>query len=361
MRRPCTGSLLSMALMLVVVPLEACETVNITGASALQALPESRGTDLGLASSISLAWSPAYDQLLFVSPDYRSALAYTLSVGSTRELATVSGEQVVDVSQSFDGQESFTTAIAISGAYHRTSRRHSTAGTTALTSQALGGLRISRADGSGVLPSPARAFTVFLAEPDSAFVLRRGEPAAFVGTGCIGAVAFSPDESRVLCMTVRNNEAYGILRLADGVMEPLALPSDIARYARLFRWDGGGIRLLYSAGLEMRLYNVTTGTSRAFLPVGTFDEFITTRFMSWSSDGRKVAYATLRCAGSRGFNCATSQGVVYVYDVSAGTSAVVAVHTLSPTYSSVDQVALSRAGDQVAYVVNGHLFLAPVR
>ena len=229
-----------------------------------------------------------------------------------------------------------------------------------LTSHAMGGVT-SRADGTGVLPSPTRALTVFLAEPDSAFVLRRGEPAVFVGTGCIGAVAFSPDESRVLCMTARNNEAYGTLRLADGVMEPMALPSDISRYARLFRWDGGGIRLLYSAGFETRLYDVATRTSRAFLPAGSFDEFIATRTMSWSADGRKVAYGTWRCGGSKGLSCASSQSVVYVHDVSAGTSTVVAVHTLSPTHVSVDQLAISRAGDQVAYVVNGHLFLAAVR
>ena len=360
MRHPCASGLLSLAAMFMFVALEACETVNITGANARQVLPEKRGTDLGEAAGLALAWSPAGDQLLFISPDLRSARALTLGVSTTRELAIISDGQIVDVSLSFDGQEAFTTDISPGAVYHRTARRHSTAGTTALTSHALGGVPYSRADGSGVLPSPTRALTVFLAEPDSAFVLRRGEPAVFVGTGCIGAVAFSPDESRVLCMTARNNEAYAILRLADGVMEPIALPLDVGRYARLFRWDAGGIQLLYSAGLEMRLYDVATGTSRALLPAGTFHEFISTRFLSWSADGRKVGYGTWRCGASKGFSCESAQGVVYVYDVSAGTSTVVAVHSMSPPYFDVDQLAISRAGDQVAYVVNGHLFLAAV-
>ena len=343
------------------VALGACETVRITGASALAALPEARGADLGEASDIAVAWSPAYDQLLFVAPDLRTARAHTVSTGTSRDLATISGAQIVDVSLSFDGLEAFTTDIALSGPFHRTSRRHSPAGTTELTAHALGGLVFSRAEGSGVLVSPTRAVTVFLAEPDSAFVLRRGEPAVFAGTGCLGAVAFSPDESRVLCMTARNNESYAVMRLADGVVEPIALASNIARYARLFRWDGGGIRVLYSASLEMRLYDVAAGTSRAFLPAGTLDEFILNQFMSWSADGRKVAYATSRCVGSKGFSCASVQAVVYVYDVASGISIVAAAHTLSSSSSGRGQLAISRTGEQVAYVINGHLYLVTVR
>lgn len=359
MRRASSRYLICLALSMVIVPLGACGPFDILGTGPKEALPEIHGTDLGEAASVALAWSPAYDQLLFVSPDLRSARALALDRSITRDLATVSGEQTVDVAMSFDGQEVFTMDIATSGQGRRTARRHSSAGTTTLTSRGLGGIASNRADGSGVLPSPTRALTVFLVEPDSVFVVRRGETAAFVGTGCVSAVAFSPDESRVLCMTARNIRSYAMFRLADGVIEPIALPSSVAMYARLFRWDDGGIRLVHSTVPGAQLYDVTTGTSRAFL-TGTFSEFVVTESISWSADGRKVTYTTMRCAGRTGFSCATAQGVVYIYDVSTGVSTLVAVHTLLPTHHSVDQLALSRSGDQVAYVVNGHLFLAPV-
>ena len=213
-----------------------------------------------------------------------------------------------------------------------------------------------------VLVAPSQPVVAFIVSPDSLFLLRRGGEPTLLGSGCIGIAAFSPDESRVLCV-VSDVVNLLVFRTDGGAAESLDLPDEVARGAHVIRWDAHGIQVLYSAPRERvsdwryLLYEQASGSSRTLSPAYTFPEGITGK-MSWSSDGRKAAYWNWYCAQVASIlgPCLITQAFLYVLDVATGTTTRVAVHT-----GEAGQVAISPTGSMVAYIVSDGFYLLAVR
>jgi Tol biopolymer transport system component len=125
----------------------------------------------------------------------------------------------------------------------------------------------------------------------------------------------------------------------------------------LIRWDAQGIQVLYGDSTAF-LYEQSSGSSRPLPGVYLPHEG---GALSWSSDGRKVAYWHDYCAQVAGFlgGCRISQAFLYVLDVATGTATRVAVHTILGVFWQ--GVAVSPTGSMVAYTINRGFYLLEVR
>lgn len=205
-------------------------------------VPEVHGTPISSASSFSarITWSPSGEEVTFVAADLQTAYAYHLQSGALRELNTSTSNTalIYDAALSADGVDWFTTA---SGAQGDVIRRHTSTASTVLTifgtyTPAFRG----PAEGRAVLVAPGQPVAAFGVLPDSLFFLRRGNAPALLGTGCYGIVAFSPDESQVLCAEAGFQRGFRVFRADSGAAQSLDLPDEVAQRARLIRWDAQG-------------------------------------------------------------------------------------------------------------------------
>ncbi len=307
-----------------------------------------------------VTWSPSGEEVAFISPDYRLAYAYHLRSGAMRQLdaAVMSTEQLRDITLSADGIEWFTTSVADPRAYSpvHVVRRHTSAGSTVLTDRGTIGADATLGQ-RGVLAGASQTVTAFIVQPDSLFLLRRGDQPAVLGRGCAGIVAFSADESQVLCVAGSGQPRFQTFRDDGGTAKPLVLPPAV-RYPLWLRWDARGIQVLYGDGTSYLLYEEATGSSRLLAGVSLPSLSGTA---SWSGNGRKVAYWNDHCLRTNGAFidpvCIENQAFLYVLDVATGATARVAVHNSSGS----GRVALSPDGSMAAYTIDSGLYLLEVK
>ena len=346
---------------LLLVLTTGCEVVNLSGPGADQGLPELHGKDIDAADlGGSLNWSPDGRELGFITNSYRTAQTYRVENGDFRLLFTLDGGDLHEVGLSADGAESFTTSSG--GTPELVIRRHSTQGTITLTNRGTGGALYRGAEGHAVLPSPTQPVAAFTALPDSLFRIVRGSAPRLLGTGCLGIIAWSPDESQLLCMSVRDRGGYAVFRVDGGASTPLALPQNVTGYARFILWGAAGIQIVFSDIFAARIYDVSTTRSRTIIPAGSLTESVRMNRMSWSANGAKLAYGSSYCAQTQGLlGCARSQWILYVSDVQTGVATRVAVHADEPVRGGLGSVALSPDASRLAYVMNGRLNLLDLK
>jgi hypothetical protein len=325
-------------------------------------VPELHGTDLGLAASDSpnaicttnrLRWTPAGNEVSFITADGHSALAYQVPSGLRRQLYTTNPEGINDVQLSSDGQDVYTVTAYAKGwlDWTCTIDRHTADTTTALSSN---GKNLGQ---GALLVAPGQAAAAYVESSYDLFLVRRNESPRQRGTGCNGLVAFSPDESEVLC------NGFVTVHLDTGTLRPLTLPADVSQHPLAIRWDEGGIGVIYLSGTSrLAVYAQSTGAVREFpeAPVPVSADLV-----SWSRDGTMAAYWVPYCAQQLSTGaCIIEQEFLYVLDVASGNSKRVAVHTVDPASRSRGDgsaVAISPTGLTVAYEINGHLYLVDVK
>jgi hypothetical protein len=193
----------------------------------------------------------------------------------------------------------------------------------------------------------------FLVQPDSLFLLRRGSEPTLVGGGCCGLIAFSPDQSQVLCRAQLIPAAFRVLRLDGSGSDSLALPSDVAGSPKLFRWDATGLRVVYYRNGEYRLYEQANESTHFLALAASGQETIAPDSWDWSGDGKATAYWALGYCPPNGF----CQGDLFVLDLSTGKATRVAGHTDTDGRA---RVAFSPDGTTVAYYISGGLYLLKV-
>lgn len=342
---------------------------EIFGPGPDRSVPEVHGRHISSAHrSTPITWSPSGEEVTFISGDLRMAYAYHPQSGAMRQLYATNTprDRIVDAQLSADGVDWFTISRYVGDTVGpNVVRRHTSAGSTVLTDR--GGAHSSNPPlMRWVLVAPSQPVVAFIVSPDSLFLLRRGGEPTLLGSGCYGVVAFSPDESRVLCGVGSVPSSFRVFRMDGGAAQPLDLPDEVAEDAQVIRWDAQGIRVLYSAyderfsdGWGYLLYEQAIGSSRPLSPA--YQSEFTTGKMSWSSDGRKVAYWNSFCAQSAGLfgGCSKTQVFLYVLDVATGTTTRVAVHT--STGGGDYRVAVSPTGSMVGYIVNDGFYLLDVR
>lgn len=354
-----------------IAALPGCDLgIDLSGPGPDRSVPEVHGRHISSAGeSTPITWSPSGEEVTFISGDYRMAYAHHPQSGAMRQLyaSNTLRDRIVDAQLSADGVDWFTTSFHVESGTDipNVVRRHTSAGSTVLTDR--GSAHPSTPPlMRWVLVAPSQPVVAFIVSLDGLFLLRRGGEPTLLGNGCYGVVAFSPDESRVLCSVGSVPSSFRVFRMDGGAAESLDLPDEVAEEAQVIRWDAKGIQVLYSAyderfsdGWGYLLYEQASGSSRPLTPA--YQSEFSTGKMSWSSDGRKVAYWNSFCAQIGGLfgGCRKTQAFLYVLDVATGTTTRVAVHTSRG--NSFLRVAVSPTGSMVAYNVNGGFYLLDVR
>ena len=344
--------------------------IDLSGPGPDRSVPEVHGRHISSAHrSTPITWSPSGEEVIFISGDFRTAYAHHPQSGAMRQLyaSNTLRDRIRDAQLSADGVDWFTISRYVGDTVGpNVVRRHTSAGSTVLTDR--GGAHSLRNPPlmRWVLVAPSQPVVAFIVSPDSLFLLRRGGEPTLLGTGCYGVVAFSPDESRVLCSVGSVPSSFRVFRMDGGAAESLDLPDEVAEEAQVIRWDAQGIQVLYSAyderfsdGWGYLLYEQASGSSRPLSPA--YKSEFSTGKMSWSSDGRTVAYWNSSCAQTGGLfgGCHKTQAFLYVLDVATGTTTRVAVHTSTGVRDY--RVAVSPTGSMVGYIVNDGFYLLEVR
>jgi dipeptidyl aminopeptidase/acylaminoacyl peptidase len=350
-----------MSLLWAVIASQGCG-INLSGPGENTSAAESHGREVSIATSYAnIRWSRTGDRFTFESPDRRTAVEYQLASGITRDLFSNGQFVILDVQQSADGLEFYTRSEGGEGG--QVIRRHAATGTTVLSDSARSAFFVESEaqEGSPLLVAPSGAAAAFVIEPFDQLVLaRRGEEPRVIAPGCSGLMAFSPDESRVLCRDgIQPAPGLVAVDLTTGAAEPLAIPSEVAAGAKAVHWDAGGFRMVYGGHFSpLSLYEQATNPSRTLVPAfGLFPESGPDG-ISWSLNGARVAYWTSYCAQSAGLlgGCLINQAFLYVLDVATGRTRRVAVHT-----GGAMNAAISPTGTTIAYAINGLLYLLDVR
>jgi hypothetical protein len=337
--------------------------VAITGCNDLlgPGSAEGHGKDIGSAtSSAQIRWTASGDQVTYVSADGRTAFAYHVRSGVTRPLFTVDAGAIDDVQFSADGEDFFTTHRYdphSGGGIQYDIRRHTAAGEQSVI-----------ASGWSLLVARGQPAVAVLS-PEGLVFIRRGENPTVYDVTCARIIAFSPDDAHVLC-SAGYLAGFVVVRLEDGAIAPLGLPTSVADYAVEFRWDAGGIHVIF--GLDsfngaFFLYDQVTGSSRAILAAAPAPSHeVGPKRLSWSADGTRAAYWRNYCRSENAVSCAEEADYFYVLDLVSGGERRVAVHecpyqgATSPDCNSA-QVAISPTGAQIAYAINDRLFLLDVK
>ena len=319
-------------------------------------LPEVHGTLIGGGGSMALTWAPSGHEVTFVSGPYRILNAYNALTGVTRRLweSTTATDQIQDALLSADGAEWFTTSYDPKSPTELKPviRRHTAAGSTIITRTGYG-LRQSPADGRGVLMAPGDSLVTFLVQPDSLFLLRRGSEPTFVGGGCRGLIAFSTDQSQVLCGAQFAPSSFRVFRLDGSGSDSPDFPSDVAVSAVIFRWDATGLRVVYFGDGGYWLYEQASRSRRFLTSPMTGQGVISPHSWAWSGDGRATAYWALGYCPPNDY----CQGALFVLDLSTGKATRVAVHV---DRDGGARVAFSPDGTTVAYYITGGVYLLKV-
>ena len=210
-----------------------------------------------------------------------------------------------------------------------------------------------------MIVSPEGTHLAYVVFPDSLHVraLATGE-SRFVTAGCMGLAAFSPDSDEVLCASPSFPAAtYALVRISNAASTPIVAPNaDVLANAMGFRWDDGGIRVVYFKWPEVFVADLRQQTTRQVPPLsGEGVSGIST--VAWSGDGTTMAFWRWRCLDF-GLKACDSQYTLTVLDVETWTvrrSAVVNVTALSG--DSPSRPALSSDGTRVAYQAHRTLYL----
>ncbi|MGQ0703043.1 MAG: hypothetical protein ACT4PM_07935 [Gemmatimonadales bacterium] len=318
-----------------------------------ESFPEIHGRLIGPAAgsgSVKVRWSADGSLVTFVSSDYSAAYAWEVSTGVSRLLYQApQGGQIFDVQFTSDGEDFYT--LSGPGFFVR---RHQTSGETVETYSYSG--NFSPVLGSALLIAPSQPTAAFVAG-GRLYLIRRGAEPVVWGEGCDGLMAFSPDESEVVCVTSPSVPRNLVIFPGPSMLN---LPAEATTWPVSVRWDETGIRILYwkvGSPVQLRLYQGSTGASATLATLGAL-EFANYVF-SWVREGTRVAYWTTYCAQTSGlFSCDKVQALLYVLDVESGMVRRVAVHTLERHAGR--GLALSPDGSTLAYVVGGSLYVLEV-
>lgn len=221
--------------------------IDLSGPGPDRSVPEVHGRHISSAHrSTPITWSPSGEEVTFISGDLRMAYAYHPQSGAMRQLyaSNTLRDRIRDAQLSADGVDWFTISRYVGDTVGpNVVRRHTSAGSTVLTDR--GGAHSSNPPlMRWVLVAPSQPVVAFIVSPDSLFLLRRGGEPTLLGTACYGVVAFSPDESRVLCSVGSVPSSFRVFRMDGGAAESLDLPDEVAEEAQVIRWDAKGIQVL---------------------------------------------------------------------------------------------------------------------
>jgi hypothetical protein len=155
-------------------------------------------------------------------------------------------------------------------------------------------------------------------------------------------IVFSPPTEGALLMASKTG-GYAMLTLSNGAVTPvdLGLPGGASLGA--FRWDGGGLHVLYSINNTELHINTYPGVDQ---PVAVTPETIVGPSAVWSPDGSKIALWTTN----------TENGdIVYRLYVADPVSHTVSLIALGR--STGGAITWSADGARLAYLYGGRLFL----
>lgn len=320
---------------------------------------ERHGKDIGQATGwAKIRWTPSGDQVTFVSADARTAFAHRLASGVTRTLFTVNDdEDIYDVQFSSDAKEFFTSSRKqILGKPISTILRRHTASTADVLEDVV-----------GVLVARGHAATAFRVSSESLYVVQRGEEPSLIGSRCTDLIAWSPDDTSILCATGFHT-TYGIFHINGASMESFTLPAGAANSVMAFHWDARGIKVSHSTECfcQLSVYDEGSGLFRALLPPDDGGAEGPPHQISWSNDGTRAAYWTHFCHSDNAVSCRIERDYFYILDLPSGTPKRVAVHAchyegpVAPNCNDA-QVAISPTGSKIAYTINSRLFLLDVK
>ena len=376
--KPRAARVILHALVVLLPNVTACSDISFpTGAlrnGDNGALPEDRGTLVHTRPGTTFRnahWVRSGDLFLttVASSPYTSRVeVMRVNPFSTRVVAE-SGDPLSLVTASNDGTAAYYVVSTLRGE-NRTALRQSMNGGPAELFTSAPGYVYGNLDleGKPILSSPSDKRVAFVTFPDSLIVwtLSTGERRG-LSRECNSVVAWSPDESEVLCVTRLPIGdpfiIYTIVTVSTGSSRTLDVPAEVRRFARMMRWDADGIHILGLAYGDVRLYDVTTQTSTTLhaAPVAYSDygAYVDYGSLAWSDDGKRVAFWTFQCLdGLRLFSpCTTPQTVLLVSDLSTHTERRVAV--LRASLPDKD-VVLSADGTRALYTTESSLYLKSV-
>jgi hypothetical protein len=341
--------------------LAACDVGDpISGPSVER--PENLGVELagstGVTVASSLFWSPDGTEIYFEAGRPAWLRATVVATGATR---VVDGprDDYIDASAAAGGAAVIFSANRANGRRTTYWLAAATGQITVLTNRAPGTDVANPSDGALVLGSPAGERAAYIVYPDSLFLFdaQTGDH-RFVMFGCIRAIAFSPDGSRLLCRRDAEGDAgYGVVTLANGGVGDIVLvPAEVA-LLKLVRWDEDAIRTLYRTTTRFRVRTVEAGNATTIWWPGPGAGFRVLDFInySWSLDGGRFAFWTHECLRlDRVGNCGYGQSLLHVVDMKSNTGQTVVV---AKGTRGGEQVALSPDGRRVAYVFNARIFV----
>ncbi|MES2523155.1 MAG: hypothetical protein V4617_10680 [Gemmatimonadota bacterium] len=341
--------------------------VTDAGRDFSDAFPENRGTLVyeGSPSANQLLWWESATELvdvLAVSPMSASAAqpaglyvrATNVDARTTRLMhgPRAFGGELSGVIVAPDGVTTFVVSSVLGPTGRVTPLHHAGPGTTSTLVTPSAGLLGSQKHspfGMSIVVSPDSKSAAYIAAPDSLKVydvsLRTSRPLA---TGCTSVLAFAPDGQRVLCAS--SVGAYSLVTVATGAsVSAGSRTPDI----HLMHLGSGGLQQLRSGAFFVTdIVNTTTGATtniitRDQLKSGEFPEF---QRGTWSSDGRRVAFAASHTCGAFS-GCPFAQSSIYVVDIASRRLQRVAVINFpSNSSASIDAIAFAPDGNRVAYV-----------
>lgn len=221
---------------------------------------------------------------------------------------------------------------------------------------------LGQADGRLVLGRGDDGIAAYIVAPDSLYTYETATGShAFIVTGCVRVVAFSPNGNELLCRREGSRD-NGYARVDLGARTATVMTLlPVAGTLRLPHWDPVAIRALYTVQDRFRVRNVEDGTAtQLWAPLPTTVRPVAIDFLhyAWSADGSRFAFWVHECLQlDRAGNCDRGQSLLYTIHMATNTAKLTAV--VKGTRGG-EQLALTPDGNAVAYAFNGRIYYQPI-
>ena len=341
-------------MLLLALAAAACKSETVTGVepSTSTMLPLRPGQSVaaaGLSYNTRLLWDGG-GEITYTAIDFAGASqvrAVSVTDGRLRTIDSTSSRSVTHggLWVSRDGRHTF---------FSRSGELYHVAPDAPAVRVAMNFVMFSSRDGSpfgaDVLPGADASQVVYATRPDSLWVYdARVKTSRFLTAGCTRLITRSPDGQQVLCRT--GTTSFGIIDVNTGAMTPSGSFAGPSYSIYSLHWSNRGIEHIRSgAHYFMELVNWTSGAAVTVIPADTIVDFNATldspdlMSLTWSKDGRKVAYSRNLC-DLRGFDCARTQYQLHVFDVETRTTTIAAV-----VNREIRSIVFSPDGTRLAYV-----------
>jgi len=328
--------------------------------STVDALPENRGTEVSTSVDVSplapIAWSADGTEIYFQTNEAQPRLMATSLSGDTRALDGPR-DGFFDLVASADGAYLYYIANLRGGRRSLYRLPLPDGPAEVLADDVSPTLPLTPADGTLALTAPSGGAVAYTSLPDSTFLIDAAGERIVLGNGCERMVAFSPNGERLLCQIGGGGDgAYLDVEIATRTITPVVVSPAFDALLVFVNWDATGVRAFYETPNGLALWDVARQAvtlNASFPPRATI--VLDRRNGEWSDDGNRVAFWLHECLRSQGLNtCLEGQSMLNILEPRNQRSSIVAVAHGTEGGGSM---ALSRAGDRVAYVFQRKLYV----